>query len=623
MSEKTGSEKTGSEKVQSEGVQPKAAAAKPGLSRRALTIIFAFAFVSIVLAGNIAGPYLFAGATLEGAVADQLRATAGLVFDTKISGRFDLLPRPHLVFYETKVTDPSGVIDIDAEEFDGDVRLLPLIVGRIELTSLTLIKPRLTIDLDGRAVQAESFIGRAMRSSEPHADRPLGVVTLVDGTTRIKSKALRRPAELTDVNVTLDWRDLDSPATLAGSLSMRGTAAEVTAWFARPSGLMRGDHSAVAFRLHSAPLDLSATGDLVSAATTGFRGQLSAKSPTATALLELAGKQATLLAPFANLSLNADATVGIDPDNEASIDLQNLRLRADGNAYEGTLAFQSGERLSLSGTLATDQLALAPFFSRMPGLHETNGDWSSARLLGTVPSLLDLDLRISAKHVRLAPLTVDDAALAVMTRGDRTEVALVDGKAYGGTTKGRISIGVANDAVTLRGSGSINGADASTLTWDAFGRQLAEGTVSGSANVETTGGSLATLMRNLQGWAKGSATDGEIVGADLSRALRESRRNDLGAALMALRGGRTAFRTLTFGAHVADGIATLDEGTAETTNAVLAIGGSADIGGRRFDLHLNATPSDVATPGKPKAPPLAFGVQGPFDKVTLRPDIAR
>lgn len=617
------SENAGSKKTQSEGVQQKGVAAQAGRSRWTLTIILAFGFVAAVLAGNIAGPYLFAGATLEGAVAEQLRATAGLTFYAGISGRFDLLPRPHLVFYETKVADPSGTIQVGAEEFDGDVRLLPLIVGRIELTSITLIKPRLTIDLDGKAVQAESFIGRAMRAGGSPVDRPLGVVTLVDGTTTIKSKALRQPAELKDVNVTLDWRDLDSPATVAGSLSMSGTAADFTAWFAQPSGLMRGDHSAVAVRLHSAPLDLSATGDLVNGAATAFRGHLSAKAPSGAALLDLAGKPATLLAPFANLSLNADASVGIDPDDDVSVDLQKLALRADGNAYEGALAFQAGARPSLSGTLATEQLSLMPFFSRMTALREANGRWSSLRLVGSAPTLLDLDLRISATHVRAPPFTVDDAALAVMTRGKRTEVALVEGKAYGGTAKGRISIGVANGEVTLRGSGSLGGADAATLTWDAFGRQLAAGTLSASANVETNGDSLAGLMRNLQGWAKGGATDGEILGVDVERALRERQRNDLGAALKALRSGRTPFSTLTIGARLVDGVATLDQGAVKTPDANLAVAGSADIGARRLDLHLNAAPSDAATPRNPKAPPLAFGLQGSFDKVTLRPAVAR
>ena len=105
----------------------------------------------------------------------------------------------------------------------------------------------------------------------------------------IRSKAFPRAPTIEAVDVTLDWRDLESPATLTGSLLVRKTAVDIAAWIAQPSSLMRNDHSAVAFHIHSAPIDLSANGDLVSAATTGFSGHVSAKAQSTAALMDLIG----------------------------------------------------------------------------------------------------------------------------------------------------------------------------------------------------------------------------------------------------------------------------------------------------------------------------------------------
>ena len=223
-------------------------------------------------------------------------------------------------------------------------------------------------------------------------------------------------------------------------------------------------------------------------------------------------------------------------------------------------------------------------------------------------------------HIRLAPFTIDDAALAVMTRSDRTEVALVEGKVYGGTVKGRFSVGVQDDGVSLRGTCTLTDVDASALTWDGFGRQLATGTLSTSINLETSGGSIADLMRNLQGGLKGHATDGEISGIDIGRGLRGVDRNRGETLLTALRSGRTPFQTLAFAAQIVDGDATIDESSIKGPDAAIAIGGSADLGARRLDLQAVATPpAGVPLTAAASTPRLSFDIKGTFDKVMVKP----
>jgi AsmA protein len=588
------------------------------ISRWTLTAVIVCGL--IVLAAGLAGaPLLFKDAALQSEIARQLRATTGLALSSAGPGRFVLLPRPHVAMDALHVADPTGTLTIDADALDGDVRLLPLIVGRIELASVTLSRPRLVIDLDGTPIRPDSLIGRAIRAEEPSRSdgrQRLGIVTLVDGSATIRSKAFPLAPKLEAINVTLDWRDLESPATLTGSLLVRETAADIAAWIAQPSSLMRGDHSAVAFHIHSKPIDLSATGDLASAGTTAFRGHMSAKAPSASALLAMFGDETSLIAPFANLSLTSDAAIGIDQQAQASVDLPNLTLHADGNEYEGTLAFQSGAVPLLSGTLATEQLTIAPFLEKMSAPVDAKGNWSTAPILERRPRLPNLDLRVSSSHIKLNQFTIDDAALAVMTRGDRTEVALVEGKAYGGAMRGRVSIGVPEDGgISLRGTGSLMEADASALTWDGFGRQIAAGALSASVNLETTGATVSELMNRLQGWARTSAADGEISDVDIGRGLRELRGDKPDTVLTALRGGRTPFQSLAFGAQVVDGVATFENSAIKGADAAIVVGGSADLGARHLDLHAVATPPTQGTAMvRTSSPSLRFDIDGSFAK---------
>ncbi len=608
----------------------KAVLARPGprtswlLKTAALCLLGAVGAVAIA-----AVPFLFDGATLLSDVSRQVRATTGLVIEARGRARFVFLPNPHVSLGATHFRDPSGTLTIDTDTVQGEVRLLPLLVGRLELSAATLIRPRLAIDLDGRAMQPSSMIGRALHtgaargsSRQANTGDRLGSVTLLDGTASVTGGGLAHPFALSDVNVTLDWPDLQSSATLTGTLTVANTRAEVATWIAQPSSLMRGEHSAVTFNLHSLPLDLLATGDLADAPAASFHGHVAAHAPSLPGAFAVFGTTIASPAPLADVSLNSDATIDTDREGATRIDLPKLDMQVDGNHYEGTLAFLNGSdvhgtRPSLSGTLATEDLALAPFLSTAPRLTDPDGGWAHASVPATRATSLGLDLRISATHLHLRPVTVDDAALAVISRDDHLEIALIEGSAYGGALKARVSYGVTGGELNLRGAGSLTGADAATLSWDAFGRQVAAGSLTGSANVESTGDSPAALMKHLQGWAKGTVSDGELSGVDLGLGLRALAQGQAAAVIPALRAGRTPFRRFDASLRLAEGIATLSEAAMQGPDAALSVDGQADIGRRTLDLHaVAATPADAVSGPKARLP---FDVTGSLGRLVFSP----
>ncbi len=576
-------------------------------------VLLGMTVVATLCIGVAAAPGLFKGATLRSDIVEQVHASMGLTLKVDGAVRFELLPKPHVEMVDLHIADKSGALRIDAESLQGEVRFLPLLVGRLEIASAVLQRPHLVIDLDAGASAPEGKMGRPLHPS-PVGSMPgqrLGALTLVDGSAVLKSRARARDMLFQAVNVTIDWRNFDAPATLTGGLTFEGVDTDVAAWVAQPSALLRGDPSALTLRLHSALLDLSAGGEFAGSPIARYRGRVSLTGPSLPQALAFAGIRLPAPAPFANLSLTSDATAG-----GGAFDLTNLRLRLDGNAFEGTLAYQLGDGGAsfLSGTLATEQLSLAPFIVKAPPLLDRDRRWSRDRV-APLPQADDLrlDLRISATHIRLSPYRIDDAALAVMTRDGRTDIALVDGKIYGGGVKGHVSLGSAPEGFSVRVAGSITDADASALSWDLFGRQVAAGSVSLAANLETAGDSASTLVGGLRGWIKGRAVDGDISG--LGTAVSDPTTGSGNALATALGKGRTPFDAAEMTLQIAGGQAAVEKGELRRADLLLKLSGMADVGQRRFDLTgVLGRPGGAGTP--------AFTIKGPFDRAVLAQDQA-
>lgn len=585
-----------------------AARLKPrGAHRRRAAVLLAAAFVGLLVAlAVIVAPHAFDARLIGAEVAGQLRATAGLEVETRGRMRFTLLPTPHILAQGVEVLDPTHTLTMRADELRGTVRLLPLLVGRVELTTVTLRHPELTIDLDGRPMPPDSTIGRVLRappSEDTIESRPLGSVTFVDGTVRILSRRWSRTVVLTRANATVDWPDVESPATLTGAVDVEGTTADVALWLAQPALLLRGGHTATTLTIHAAPLELAANGNLGLALAASFRGHLSASSPSGADLLALARAAAPPPARLANLSLTSDVVASLAHDGQTAIDLPNLVLRADENDYEGTLSIQTGAAKPLvAGTLASNQLSLAPFLNAMPTVTEAGHHWSTRPLPSSGDGPVDLDFRISANHLRLGPFSVDDAALGVITRGDRTEIGLIESRAYGGTFKGRVSVGGAAAGVDLRGTGAFDGVDLATVGWDAFGRQIAAGHATGAYAFEAAGASVAALVGSLSGSARLSVGDGELSTLDLAHVLDPSR---TGAS-----SGRTPFTHADIDLRFARGEAQIESGALDGPGGRLMLGGSVGLAKRDLDVRIGAPNS----PGG--AQPLAT-IRGAWDDPRL------
>ena len=215
---------------------------------------------------------------------------------------------------------------------------------------------------------------------------------------------------------------------------------------------------------------------------------------------------------------------------------------------------------------------------------------------------------------------LEDAAFSVMRNSGRLELALAGAKAYQGAIKGRVTFDLGATGVGMQATGTVIGADFAALSFDAFGWPEFNGSLTGTANLESSGASMYELMRNLDGTAQIDVAQGQLGGIDLKSALHRIDKSPL-ALLAGIHRGRTAFDHASLNLRFVKGIASIEEGKLENPSLWLGFGGTVDFGERGLDLHAVAkSAADAAAPGK-DVPDFRFDIGGSWDDLAFTPDV--
>jgi AsmA protein len=495
------------------------------------------------------------------------------------------------------------------------------------MANATLYRPNMVIDIDSSPIAPDSAIGRATRTKSTSAEAAtadeakLGTVTLVEGNIRLVDRAGAGGAgswdtSIQDVDVTVDWRDLGASAIVTGRASYHGEATELAAWIAQPAELLRGAQSAVTLRLKAAAGSLQTNGNLFGSPQFRYTGKINASGTSLRRLAEIGDTNFPFPGPFENVDLSCDAEiVGADAS------LSNIHLSLDGTDFEGALALRNAmDKPILSGTLATNLFDLTPFAASLPTALQRNGQWNHKPFELKDLDLVDLDLRISAARLKLARVEMDEAALSLMTKNGRTELALAQAKAYQGSMRGRASIVANESGLDLRLTGALSRVDLGALSSDLYGRQKLSGSITATAGGESVGSNVGELMRNLRGWAQISLEQGAIPGIDLEQALRWIDKRPLAMAVD-VRGRRTSFDSASLTLRIDKGVAEIENGLLNGLGAHLSFSGQAGIAERTLDIHAVAQQPLPDGTTNFEGPQFGFAILGPWDEPALVPDL--
>ena len=553
-------------------------------------------------------------------IARQARDATGLIATAEGRAVLALLPRPRVKFENVGIRDRDGYLRIEAESLRGDLRLWPILAGRMELASVTLVAPRIDFNLDANPFLEEGMIARVAEGGDGARDRRLterlGVVTLVDGVAVIRSERRGLEARVEDVDATIDWRSLGAPAGLKGTFRMGGEEAEIAAWVARPLDLLLGKSSEMSLKLASPALKLDLDGKVSTGGRVVYEGSLSAVSPSLRALARGESRRLPLPGP-----LEAVTVKGLARAQSSSLSLTEMRLSVDGNSWEGALILdREGARPVLSGTLATNSLDVSPLMASAPEVAGPQGGWSRAALPSLANTLFDLDLRVSATRAKMGRAQLRDVAFGLIHNQERSEFSLAEAGAFGGLLKGRVSARPGANGYDIAADATLTRVNPALVPGDLLRSTRLTGEVSGRLFLASEGASVAGALRALRGEARFDFGPGDFTGLDLEQALRRLEKRPLSIA-SEVRGGRTAFTKAAVDIGVAAGMATL-RGGAGGPGVDFEIAGTMTIPERMMDINLRArlagmeASRDAGAPG----PALSMDISGPWDEPALSLD---
>ena len=580
--------------------------------------------VAIVIASGISAlalvPVFLPADTVRDVVKAEIRAVTGLDPIARGEISVSLFPSARISFADVVLGDErGGEPALAAERLTARLRLLPLLIGRIEIADVSLVHPRIavTFERDGRS-NWSALIDTLSRTLKPDANRADRLVSfseirIADGTIEIRDAAHGLDETLTEVGFSLAWPSISKSFGAAGKFVWRGEPVDASVSLSDLFGALSGETSGLKVRLAGAPAKLAFDGHLTRRPGLKIEGTLAADGTSFREALRWAGRTPLPGGGFGPFALKAQTSVA-----GASIALWNVNAELDGNSAEGVLTLAIDERPALQGTLAADDLDLSPYVSTTRLLRQDERVWNRGPIVLDGLTSFDLDVRMSAAHITLNGAKFGRTAIAANLRNGRMTMTIGESQAFGGVLRGTIALAKLENGADLKAQLQFSDIDLDACLSELFGIRRVEGKGDLAFALEGSGASVLGLTRTLNGQIHLAARDGAIAGLNVEQLLRRLDQRPLSDG-SEFRSGRTPFDKLSAVLKITQGVATVEDVTLQGSAVKLALGGSASIPERELDLKGTAA---LVVAGRPGAPPfeLPFIVQGSWDDPIMLPD---
>ncbi len=565
--------------------------------------------VSILLLGILAllagfSTWSLPSARIEQRLVGSLLRATGLTFGFSGPIRIQLLPNPKLKFSQVSLSHADGRLRAKVTDMTASVRLLALVAGRLDFSSVTLASPEIDAGVPSDATTPAAWVA-------PVAQLFAGLdasarIVITNGTVFARSGNTISTI-VRDVNVVLAERDKEEPLQLAGSMNWRGqqTTLEVM-WPTSPVS------NKTSFKIRSELLRSAFDGKLVPGdGPLRLDGSFDMETPDFSRLVRWFGETAPLASLVGQMKLSATASL-----RGNVLELTSSALQLDRDKLEGALSLRMGEgRWNLSGTFAGATLDMdrmvaaidprsAPGVDRNADFAINLDDWTKH----------DVDLRISIENARFAGLRLNTVAAQLMASSGRVEASIIRATAYKGSLRTRAVLSKPATLTDFRLQTTVERLDLAQASGDFGGTKRLSGTASGQFSVEGAGSSLNEVLASLSGRASANIRNGEMPGLALAEVVRRSERQPL-SALRDWRSGRTGFDAANFAANISNGTIQLTDANMFGPSFRATLAGSASVAERRLALSGKLT----ATTGTLHIP---FDITGPFSDPVITPDLS-
>lgn len=550
------------------------------------------------------------------AVKAEIKAVTGLDPVLRGETQVSLFPTGHVSFADVILGDAnSSEPPLTAEKLTARLRFFPLLTGRIEVSDVALVNPRiaLTLDAEGRSNWAP-LIASLTRNFDPKtksADKTVAFseIRITGGTISVQDTARGVSELFRDVDVSLAWPAISKSFAVTGRLTWRYEPIDVSVTLADFAAALQGERSGLKIRAAGAPIKAVFDGAMGMRPTLKIDGSLSADSVSLRRAMTWAGQKPLPGGGFGKFSLKAQTNVVA-----GTIALSQVNVEIDGNAAEGVLTFASDGRQTLQGTLAADEIDLTPYLSTIRLLAISDREWSRTPLDLEGLAANELDLRLSAGKMTIGTAKLGRTAIAANLRGGKLTVTVGESHGFGGVIKGSIALAKSERGADFRSQLQFINVNMESCIGELFGIRRLEGKGNLTVTLDGSGPNVHALTRTLNGGAALTATKGALTGLNVEQLLRRLERRPLSGG-SEFRAGRTPFDKLGVEVKIEQGTAQVQDVTLEGTAVRLAVSGQASIPSRDLDLKGTATLLGSANTFE-----LPFVVYGQWDDPVILPD---
>jgi AsmA protein len=569
----------------------------------------ALAAAVVVVAALLLAPLLLSEQHIRAEVTRSIQTATGVMPRIEGPARLTLLPRPAIRLDEIMLDDGSSNAPA-ASALQASLQFWPLFFGEIKIATLTLERPRLSLQLspEGRLVS-----GLPLNPVMP-ADGDVPELRIVNGTVLLRVQGRERVEIISNVQASLNWTGASLTAT--GSFTIGNKPANGSIVIADTAAMAKGQRSSIRLRLELEPGRLAYEGGvLMQKNALQAEGTLSADGNSLRQTLALFGISPPSQTGFGRFSLKSAVTL-----TPIALTFANLALELDGNRADGGFTLKrDGNRTTLQGTLASEAADLSVYGGIVPLTSGDGREWNRTPIETSALQHLDVDFRLSCGKLTIGKIEISKAAIAIGVKNRQLTAAIGEGQFYGGTLRGNAIWNMAENKPTLKIDANLSNFDLERGLGGLTGFRRLEGKGTLTVAIASQGQTVHELASALHGKVQLAMRQGALTGINAEAVLRRLERRPL-SGTGDLRGGKTPFDRLTGTLEIEGGIAELSSFEIDSQILKIRLAGEASVVRRDFDLRGTASLIRAAQGATQVAFDLPFLIQGHWDNPYLLPD---
>lgn len=528
------------------------------------------------LAALAAVPWSMAERTIERHMLSVISETFGLSASTLASGAVALLPVPRIVANDVTVRTADGGMIAHIPRLRAELRLLPLLAGRVEFDRLVLVSPQIELSLS--ADETDPLPQIVSQKFSQYSALPR--ISIVESGAVFFRRGPGILSSLRDIKAEVMAHKRGEALQASGTLAWRGEKLDfafATNSVARdilPMLRIRSDIVSVDFAAARTPRQQSGTAPALD-------GQIQIAARSMSRLGAWLASGSPVMLPLGSTALSGRLLL-----SEEGAQISNASVTLGGDVLDGALDWRKRDnRWRLTGTLAGKNLDIGRPQAGVDVQRIAIPDPSGTTAID-IDDLLanDIDLRVSLQRMRLPGLVLTDVAGQLMASPQRFDVSISNAALYGGVLRGRASVARAPSGVEFRSQMTADRVDLSLLSADVFDARRLTGLGTIQQNLETSGRTPAELVANATGRVNLAARNGEFMGTNLTDAMRRIERQPLSVA-RDWRGGRTSFESIAVTGIVAGGVLDITEARGNGPSFRLSLDGQVALLERMFRLN--------------------------------------